>query len=70
MLEPSLNSQVRVVTVPVEVSVKVTAKGTWPLVGLKEAVKLATGATRGAFTVMVREVVLLPPGPVAVRVMV
>jgi hypothetical protein len=49
---PSPKFQVRLVTVPVEVSVKATVKGAVPLVGL--AVKLATGSwVVGACTVSV-----------------
>jgi hypothetical protein len=60
---PSPRFQVRLVTVPVDVSAKVTVSGAVPVVWL--AVKLATGA--GSATVMVFLAVAVPPAPVTLR---
>jgi len=62
-LVPSPKFQSRAVILPVDVSVKVTFKGAWPLVGL--ALKLATSG--GAVTVIEPVAVVLPPGPVTVN---
>ena len=67
-LDPSPKFQIREV-LPVEVSVKVTVNGALPVVpGL--TLKLATGAVEVEEATEMRldlEVVVVPPGPVAVR---
>jgi hypothetical protein len=64
LLPPSPKLQDQLVGELVEVSVKFTARGAVPLVGL--ALKLATGP--GAVTVIVFEALLEPPALVAVKV--
>ena len=57
---PSPKFQDQAVGFPVEESVKCTASGAWPLLGL--ALKLATGAAGvGASAVIVLEVLPVPP---------
>ncbi len=64
LVPPSPKLQDQAVMLPVEISVKATGRGAVPERGV--AVKLATGAT--AVAKMVFVAVLLPAGPVAVRV--
>ena len=66
LLPPSPKSQVRDVTLPVEVSVKATVRGAGPAMGL--ALKAATGAGTTVIYAVFVSVSALPPGPVTVRV--
>jgi hypothetical protein len=66
LVEPSPKLHDQLVTLPVEASVKVTARGAVPLVGL--ALNLATGAVAAGLTVIVPVALLDPPELVTVSV--
>ncbi len=65
LVTPSPKSHSQAVIVPVDTSLKLTVKGTVPLMGL--AVKSAVGGNVVTVMKLGRVKVLLPPGPLTVK---